>query len=134
MVGVFFSSRRRHTRFALVTGVQTCALPISYVVQVEGTPSSEQIAALKAGPVLTDGPSEATRVQVLVNPPEWLWLRDPHVRARKSAPAHLIEINIRAGRHRQERRMTAAVGLPTMRTVRVRSEGRSGGRERESTS
>src|SRR3546814_2982777 len=86
MVGVFFSSRRRHTRFALVTGVQTCALPISYVVQVEGTPSSEQIAALKAGPVLNDGPSEATRVQVLVHPPEWLWPRDPPVRARKSVP------------------------------------------------
>lgn len=93
--------------------------PKTYVVQVEGTPSTEQIAALKAGPVLNDGPSEATRVQVLAHPPEWLWPRDPPVRERKSVPDHFIEITIREGRNRQVRRMTAAVGLPTLRLIRI---------------
>ncbi|PIQ38672.1 MAG: 23S rRNA pseudouridylate synthase [Lysobacterales bacterium CG17_big_fil_post_rev_8_21_14_2_50_64_11] len=93
--------------------------PKTYVVQVEGTPSAEQMAALKAGPVLKDGPTEAVRVQVLAHPPEWLWPRDPPVRKRKTVADHFIEITIREGRNRQVRRMTAAVGLPTLRLIRI---------------
>lgn len=93
--------------------------PKTYVVQVEGTPSAEQIAALKAGPVLKDGPTEAVRVQVLAHPPGWLWQRDPPIRKRKTVSDHFIEITIREGRNRQVRRMTAAVGLPTLRLIRI---------------
>ena len=91
-------------------------MPKTYLVQVEGEADEAALKALRAGVQLKDGPTlpaEASRIE----PPE-LWLRTPPVRFRKSVPDCWISITIREGRNRQVRRMTAAVGLPTLRLVR----------------
>jgi 23S rRNA pseudouridine2457 synthase len=90
----------------------------TYAVQVEGTPSSGQIDALARGVVLNDGPTRPAQCRALPTP-DWLWPRDPPVRFRKSVPDAWIELVLREGRNRQVRRMTAAVGLPTLRLVRT---------------
>ena len=89
----------------------------TYWVQVEGTPTDEQVQALRRGVQLNDGPTLPARVEPLDTPT--LWERIPPVRFRKTVPDAWLAITLREGRNRQVRRMTAAVGLPTLRLVRV---------------
>ncbi len=89
----------------------------TYWVQVEGTPSDDQLQALRSGVQLNDGPTLPAGVQHL--DPPGLWPRTPPVRFRKTVPDAWLAITVREGRNRQVRRMTAAVGLPTLRLVRV---------------
>ena len=89
----------------------------TYWVQVEGTPRAEQLQALREGVTLNDGPTLPAQARV-IDPPA-LWPRDPPVRFRKTVPDTWIELSITEGRNRQVRRMTAAVGLPTLRLVRM---------------
>jgi 23S rRNA pseudouridine2457 synthase len=90
----------------------------TYLVQVEGAPDAAALDALRRGVVLNDGPTRPAEVEA-IDPPD-LWPRDPPVRFRKSVPDHWLALTIREGRNRQVRRMTAAVGLPTLRLVRWR--------------
>jgi 23S rRNA pseudouridine2457 synthase len=91
-------------------------MPKSYLVQVEGDATAEALSALRHGVRLKDGPTLSAQAERIGAPD--LWPRDPPVRFRKSVPDCWIKLTIREGRNRQVRRMTAAVGFPTLRLVR----------------
>jgi 23S rRNA pseudouridine2457 synthase len=88
----------------------------TYLVQVEGEPDESDLAALRKGVRLKDGLTRPAQVE-RIDPP-MLWPRDPPVRFRKSVADCWLRMTIREGRNRQVRRMTAAVGHPTLRLVR----------------
>lgn len=92
--------------------------PKRYLVQVEGAPGAEALTRLASGVLLKDGPTRPAEVEA-IDEPAGLWPRDPPIRHRLRVPTAWLAITLREGRNRQIRRMTAAVGLPTLRLIRV---------------
>lgn len=92
--------------------------PKTYLVQVEGTPSREALDKLRQPLNLGDFVTLPCTVKH-IHPPEWLWPRTPPVRERANIPTSWLAITLSEGKNRQVRRMTAAVGLPTLRLVRI---------------
>jgi len=89
----------------------------TYLVQVEGSAQPAQLARLRAPMKLNDFTTRACKA-VRIEPPNWLWERQPPVRERPSIPTDWLAMTLTEGKNRQVRKMTAAVGLPTLRLVR----------------
>jgi len=92
--------------------------PKTYLVQVDRVPDARALESIRQGVVLNDGLTRPARVELLTEPPA-LPERAVPIRFRKNVPAAWLSLTIREGRNRQVRRMTAAVGHPTLRLVRV---------------
>lgn len=92
-------------------------LPKVYYAQVEGRPDAMALDWLRAGILLADGMTAPAQADA-VDQPDWLWPRTPPIRVRRNIPTSWIRLELAEGRNRQVRRMTAAVGHPTLRLVR----------------
>lgn len=92
-------------------------LPKTYIIQIEGEPDEQALKRLREGVALRDGWAQPLQVEI-IGAPAWVWDRHPPIRFRKSVPTSWLRMTLAQGRNRQVRRMSAAVGHPTLRLIR----------------